>query len=161
MNKEIEELLNDIKFEYNNKEKWVNDMALSKDAWGLLLSYIEQLEKELKEKQEDNYKQSQLLAEKQNKIEQLEKDNKDLDKENQMLFEKNLQLETDYKEANESVMWWTNRYNAIVKQNDDNHKKVVKLENNRDKAIEYIEEKGRLKYNPNELINLLKGGSDE
>lgn len=31
------------------------------------------------------------------------------------------QLETDYKEANESVTWWQNRYNAIVKQNDDNH----------------------------------------
>lgn len=25
------------------------------------------------------------------------------------------------------------------------------------KAIEYIEEKGRLKYNPNELIDILKG----
>jgi len=94
-------------------------------------------------------------------IEQLEKGNKDLDKENQMLFEKNLQLETYYKEANESVTWWQNRYNAIVKQNDNNHKKVIKLENNRDKAIEYVEEKGRLKYNPNELIYILKGGSDD
>lgn len=44
MNKDIEELLNNIKFEYNNKEKWITDMALSADAWGLLLSYIEQLE---------------------------------------------------------------------------------------------------------------------
>ena len=35
------------------------------------------------------------------------------------------------------------------------------LQNNRDKAIEYIEEKGRLKYSPNELIDILKGGSDE
>lgn len=38
---------------------------------------------------------------------------------------------------------------------------IEQLENNRDKAIEYIEEKGRLKYVPNELINILKGGSDE
>ena len=38
---------------------------------------------------------------------------------------------------------------------------IEQLETNRDKAIEYVEEKGRLKYNPNELINILKGDSDE
>lgn len=40
-------------------------------------------------------------------------------------------------------------------------KKLKQLQNNRDKSIEYVEEKGRLKYNPNELINILKGDSDE
>ena len=38
---------------------------------------------------------------------------------------------------------------------------IINLQNNRDKAIDYIEEKGRLKYNPNELIDILKGDSDE
>ena len=74
-NKEIEELLNDIKFEYNNKEKWVTDMALSEDAWGLLLSCIEQQEK----------------------------DNKDLDKENQILFESNLKLQNNRDKAIEFI----------------------------------------------------------
>ena len=64
------------------------------------------------------------------------------------------QLETDYKEASESVTWWQNRFNAVERDKKQ-------LENNRDKAIDYIEEKGRLKYNPNELINVLKGDSDD
>lgn len=85
------------------------------------------------------------------------------------------QLEADYKEANDSITWWTNRYNALNKEykllkdrneinidrNIEAYRIVEQLENNRDKAIEYIEEKGRLKYNPNELINILKGDSDE
>ena len=29
------------------------------------------------------------------------------------------------------------------------------------KAIKYIEEKGRLKYNPDELLNILRGEIDE
>ena len=136
-NKEIEELLNTFK-EYASGG--MSGLYPSEDTVKNFVSYIEQLEKELKEEQKDNYKQSQLLIEKQKMIEQ---------------------LETDYKEANESVTWWQNRYNAIVKQNDDNHKKVVKLETIRDKAIEYVEEKGRLKYNPNELMDILKGDSDE
>ena len=66
-NKEIEELLNKMKNCYG-----VMDYYLAYNEVDLLLSYIEQLEKELKEEQEDNYKQSQLLVEKQKKIEQLE-----------------------------------------------------------------------------------------
>lgn len=34
-----------------------------------------------------------------------------------------------------------------------------KLQDKIDKAIEYIEEKGRLKYKPDELLNILKGDS--
>ena len=34
-----------------------------------------------------------------------------------------------------------------------------KLQKRIDKAIEYIEEKGRLKYKPDELLNILKGDS--
>ena len=36
------------------------------------------------------------------------------------------ELKANLYEANDSVTWWNNRYNAIVKQNDDNHKKLVK-----------------------------------
>lgn len=48
-------------------------------------------------------------------------------------------LKADLHEANDSVTWWNNRYNAIVKQNDDNHKKLVKEQEKIEKAIEYIE----------------------
>lgn len=78
------------------------------------------------------------------------------------------QPETEIKEANESVTWWQNRYEAVVKQNDDNHKKVVKLENNRDKALKIIDsyELGKYDYSipPEGIIELrdvLKGDSDE
>lgn len=51
-------------------------------------------------------------------------------------------------------------YTINLKQIDLLLSYIEQLENNRDKAIEYVEEKGRLKYNPNELINLLKGDSE-
>lgn len=78
-NKEIEELLNNIKEQLIIDEKLGKEIAqdfhktiLNYEETKLLLSYIEQLEEELKEEQEENYKQSQLLVEKQQKIEQLE-----------------------------------------------------------------------------------------
>lgn len=74
------------------------------------------------------------------------------------------QLETNYKEANESITWWQNRYNAIVKQNDDSHKNVVKLENNRDKAIEMLTYKQNAFstcFSVCDVIDILKGDSDE
>lgn len=70
-------------------------------------------------------------------------------------------------EANDSITWWQNRYNAIVKQNDDNHKKVVKLENNRDKVIRTLESlKGSARwerhlYEIDYMLDMLRGGSDE
>ena len=143
-NKEIEELLNKFK---NADSQQFNELVEDFDNVYKLLLYIEQLEKELKEEQEENYKQSEWLVEKQKMIEQ---------------------LETDYKEANESVTWWQNRYNAIVKQNDDNHKKIVKLENNRDKALKIIDSYDLGKYDYSipaggiiELREALKGDSDD
>ena len=149
-NKEIEELLNKIKnsIKKHKEEDFQDDMLVILELdviqWNLLLSYIEQLEKELKEEQEDNYKQSEWLVEKQKKIEQ---------------------LETDCKEANESVTWWQNRFNAVERDKKQ-------LENNRDKAIEIL---GNYKHystpseeqnSENEDIvdnayNILKGDSDD
>lgn len=107
MNKEIEELLN--KLEYASEcDDFI--IEIRKDRAKLLLSYIEQLEKELKEEQEDNYKQSEWLVKKQKKIEQ---------------------LETDCKEANESVTWWQNRFNAVEKENEQ-------LKKQKDDGIKYI-----------------------
>ena len=73
------------------------------------------------------------------------------------------QLETDYKEANESVTWWTNRFNAIEKDNRN-------LKNNRDKAIDelsymstdaYVEDYDIRDKHWNLLMNILKGDSDD
>lgn len=141
-NKEIEELLDKLK-----DKDWYDELDLTGIKWielkqeetNLLLSYIEQLEKELKEEQEDNYKQSEWLVKKQKKIEQ---------------------LETDYKEAIESVTWWRNRYNAVERDKKQ-------LKNNRDKAIEYnknvLKENwygGYEKENAQKNIDILKGDSD-
>ena len=55
--------------------------------------------------------------------------------------EKDKEIETlkaDIYEAWDNSTWWRNRYNAIVKQNDDNHKKLVKEQEKIEKAIEYI-----------------------
>ena len=68
-NKEIEELLN--KFKSADSQQF-NELVEDFDNVYKLLLYIEQLEKELKEEQEENYKQSEWLVKKQKKIEQLE-----------------------------------------------------------------------------------------
>lgn len=116
-NKEIEELLNELS---KSKEIYYDNydyIKLNCKEQQLLSSYIEELEKRNKELYEGFMATQEELTD---------------------YAIKNEQLEADYKEANDSITWWTNRYNAIVKQNDDNHKKVVKLENNRDKAIEIL-----------------------
>jgi regulator of replication initiation timing len=70
------------------------------------------------------------------------------------------QLETDYKEVNESVTWWTNRFNAIERDNRN-------LKNNRDKAIRILETlKGSARwekhlYEVDYMLDILKGDSDE
>lgn len=48
-------------------------------------------------------------------------------------------LKADIYEAWGNSTWWRNRYNAIVKQNDENHKKLVKEQEKIEKAIEYID----------------------
>jgi len=47
--------------------------------------------------------------------------------------EKIKELEAEIQELNDSITWWTNRYNAVVKMNDDNVKTI-------NKGIEFIEE---------------------
>ena len=78
-------------------------------------------------------------------------------------------LKADLHEANDSVTWWNNRYNAIVKQNDDNHKKLVKEQEKIEKAIEYIEEQSKFIggcdiyriCNKAVLLDILKGVDKE
>ena len=78
-------------------------------------------------------------------------------------------LKADLHEANDSVTWWNNRYNAIVKQNDDNHKKLVKEQEKIEKAIEYIEEQSKFIggcdiyriCNKDVLLDILKGVDKE
>ena len=57
------------------------------------------------------------------------------------------------------------RLNNIIKElTQENLKrsdKIDELLEIKNKAIDYIEEKGRLKYKPNELINILQGGEKD
>lgn len=98
------------------------------------------------------------------------------------------QLEADYKEANDSITWWTNRYNALNKEykllkdrneinidrNIEAYRIVEQLESNRDKVIEYLESHFTFnnktgecyqthtfdKDNVKKLYDILKGDSD-
>lgn len=72
------------------------------------------------------------------------------------------QLENDYKEANESITWWTNRFSAVERDNRN-------LKNNRDKAIEVIDLitpelwniSNAMTYKLKDIKYILKGDSDE
>ena len=79
-----------------------------------------------------------------------------------ILIEHIKQLETEKKEANESITWWTNRFSAVERENRN-------LKNNRDKAIEYVEthteniDRGTYYEDYVEtydLLNILKGDSE-
>ena len=83
--------------------------------------YVKQWNEELK----------QELKQSVNAYVELLKKYKQLKAEFNELKKKNKQLETDYKEANESVTWWGNRYNAIVKQNGE-------VKKQKDDVVEYI-----------------------
>lgn len=118
MDKNFEDLtfnfedFNDYKDDIEEIKNIYDDLMQDRNVQKLLKKQLKnKQEKELKEEQEENYKQSEWLVKKQKKIEQ---------------------LETNYKEANESVIWWQNRYNAVERDKKQ-------LENNRDKAIEYVE----------------------
>ena len=200
MNKEIEEAKHELKGIANNE--FVPPELSDIDA-KILLSYIEQLEKENKklkqwDKNKDTRNSRQRIA---NAL--LMKKNKQLEKRNKQIYEgfmatqeeltdyamKNEQLEADYKEANDSITWWNNRFNALNKEykllkdrneinidrNIEAYRIVEQLENNRDKAIEYIEnyfifndKTGECyqthtfdKDNVKKLYDILKGDSDE
>jgi len=168
-NKEIEELLN--KLEYASEcDDFI--IEIRKDRAKLLLSYIEQLEKENDRLKKDysiivNENCDYLLLEK--KVEQLEEEihkkeamYDSLAVDYRLSQEQNEQLETDYKEANESVTWWANRFSAVERDNRN-------LKNNRDKAIEVIDLitpelwniSNKMTYRLKDIKYILKGDSDE
>lgn len=73
------------------------------------------------------------------------------------------QLEADYKEANDSITWWKNRFNVVERDNRDYKSRI-------DKAIEYIEKHTdkikkivipKIDFNYKKLLDILKGDSDE
>lgn len=67
-------------------------------------------------------------------------------------------LDDEIAEANESITWWQNRYNAVERDRKQ-------LENNRDKAIKYLEEKADYPISYyhciRETIDILKGNTYE
>ena len=70
--------------------------------------------------------------------------------------EKLKELCDKYEEHNTAFKLWKMKMEEIpIYEEKEDYKSRI------DKAIEYIEEKGRLKYNPDELINILRGDSDE
>lgn len=85
-------------------------------------------------------------------------------------------LQEEVKSANESITWWTNRFNALYKENERIHKELDYANNDNiyyiakiDKAIEYIyklqrnddieiwRENGYWAY----LLNILQGSEKE
>lgn len=139
MNKEIikrlkERLKDSLNYEFD----------LTFDDRKLLLSYIEQLEKKI-----DQYENPDDLT-----LFYMWLDIKAKDKMKQ--------LEADYKEANDSITWWTNRYNAVERDNRDYKSRI-------DKAIEILYKRKHVENlfggvensNTDKIINILKGDSDE
>lgn len=77
-----------------------------------------------------------------------------LQQENKKLKVKIEELKLEIQELKDDNTWWHNRYNAEHKIAFEIYKPRI------DKAIDYIEEKGRLKYKPEELLEIL-GGNNE
>ena len=140
-NKEIEELLNELK-EVTNSKKLSSTYCITNKHWQLLLSYIETIENRNKELYEGFMATQEEL--------------------------------TDYAMKNEQLENLCNKYEQEHKTTFEIWKKDIKklkqLENNRDKAIEYVEKHtDKLKniivpkrdFDYKELLNKLKGGSDE
>ena len=189
-NKEIEELLKGMK-DVSNTEGC--SMNLDRYLVKLLLSYIEQLEKRNKELYEGFMATQEELTDYATKNEQLEKElqnYKDLDISNMETIEcqeleivnrenKITQLEKDKKELKDG--WQQDIYDKNKVLNDwlEDERKINVLQNNRDKAIEYVEDNydkvtriefdnGYVKETRYEnnfsveiLFNILKGDSDE
>ena len=189
-NKEIEELLKGMK-DVSNTEGC--SMNLDRYLVKLLLSYIEQLEKRNKELYEGFMATQEELTDYATKNEQLEKElqnYKDLDISNMETIEcqeleivnrenKITQLEKDKKELKDG--WQQEIYDKNKVLNDwlEDERKINVLQNNRDKAIEYVEDNydkvtriefdngyvEETRYENNFsveiLFNILKGDSDE
>ena len=156
-NKEIEELLNELKntadtsfFAVCGSEEELDKMpksvckflSLNDKQAKLLLSYIEQLEKRNKELYEGFMATQEELTDYATKNEQLEKLCNKYEQEHKTTFE----------------IW------------KRDIKKLEQLENNRDKAFEYIEKHTdkikkivipKIDFNYKKLLDILKGDSDE
>lgn len=175
-NKEIEELLNELKDKYSYEPYDTTGKVyttISYEEGQLLLSCIQQLE-------EDN-EYLKRLCETQNKREYRSKFLKEFQKEHgKNVFPDYDEIYKRYDKLKEE--------NKILKENAEHNDKVVDktnweiniLKNNRDKAIEYIENMPYLQetdkeyedingntyftykeWNDSELLNILKGDSDE
>ena len=141
-NKEIEELLNNIKDKYSY-EPYDNTgnvyTTISYEEGQLLLSYIEQLEKRNKELYEGFMATQEELTDYATKNEQLEKLCNKYEQEHKTTFE----------------IW------------KEDIEKLNQLENNRDKAIRTLETlKGSARwerhlYEVDYMLDILKGGSDD
>jgi hypothetical protein len=145
-NKEIEELLNELK-EVTNSKKLSSAYCITNKHWQLLLSYIEQLEKD-----------KQILTRNCNigneELKNLRSINKQLEKENE--------------KANKYIDFYKDLTEKQNKSLEEFKQENKQLENNRNKAIEYnknvLKENwygGYEKENAQKNIDILKGGSDE
>ena len=162
-NKEIEELLNNFQEVLDNPTttdecydgriiEIDRSYDLEQDEIKLLLSCIKQLKNRNKELYEGFMATQEELTDYATKNEQLEKENKELKDRNEINIDRNIEA----------------------------YKIVEQLENNRDKAIEYIENMPYLQetdkeyedmngniyftykeWDDSELLNILKGDSDE
>lgn len=76
-------------------------------------------------------------------------------------------LQQELKEANESIIWWSNRFKAVERDNRDYKSRI-------EKAVEYIKNNISWYYdedldesiyqdvvNGDDLLNILQNGSDE
>lgn len=152
MNNEIKEILDDLDYCKNRKR---GNISLKHNECDLLLNYITNLQ----QKYNDNVTKYEELLEKYSNIQQR------ID--NAIQYIKcHTFLHNDY--GNEyytmgeyfSPNWCID----ILNGNDEGLetlKTFVDYKERVRKAIQYIEEKGRLKYNPDELINILRGDSNE
>ena len=160
-NKEIEELLNELK--RNADKHFENPLKYTKEYKDyVLLSYIEQLEEEIIE--------YEFLINMQNSREYRSKFLKEFQKEHgknvfpdyDEIYKRYDEMKVELQDANVSVIWWQNRYNAVERDRKQ-------LENNRDKALKFIKENsykkgdGTIMYDTDiqKLNDILKGGSDE
>lgn len=136
-NKEIEELLNELKDKDNYIEEYGWEFKrIGLDNTKLLLSYIEQLEKDKKELEERYNLVCKISEERKNKW-------LSLNEENEILF---------------------NTLKKYKLECESNGKIIHQLQNNRDKAIEYINEMSGYDvedYIRQDLLLLLKGDSDD
>ncbi len=163
INKETEELLNKLRKEddYWSEKKhdypFPDYYSLNREDLHLLLSYIEQLEKENKELKDIADEPIQIPnflfdMSQELKIDELEKEIKNLKNQVNTINNNNEELKRRLKR---------------VQQKRDTHKAVrYKLENNRDKVIRTLETlKGSARwerhlYEVDYIIDILKGGSE-